>query len=410
MEKSTNTWNMKKAALLLFATIFCACSSTVKEGNNSKTDLEEANPAKVYFAKMEADALKEPYRGVFGDTASVDSYFPIRSTNVSTAPIVTAATSFLNGLNPAQVNRTTFPIDDEEWRKWCNVDNGIYDRQGVSLKEMDASQKKLAFELMQVSLSAKGLQLSKDIMKTDQTLRELNNGSDAFDEELYFLTIMGKPSATEPWGWQLDGHHLVINYFVLGDQVVMSPVFMGAEPIFTTTGKYKGNTLFQDEQNIGLAFMQSISADQQASATISHVKDKNNNVLEANKDNLILNYEGLRASNLSTRQQEKLQGLIKQYIQNIREGHQQIKMEEVISHMDDTWFSWVGETTEDAVFYYRIHSPVVLIEFDHQRVVGVPGANDRKPSRDHIHTVVRTPNGNDYGKDLLRQHLESHKH
>ena len=28
----------------------------------------------------------------------------------------------------------------------------------------------------------------------------------------------------------------------------------------------------------------------------------------------------------------------------------------------------------------------------------------------HIHTVVRTPNGNDYGKDLLRQHLEQYKH
>jgi hypothetical protein len=28
-----------------------------------------------------------------------------------------------------------------------------------------------------------------------------------------------------------------------------------------------------------------------------------------------------------------------------------------------------------------------------------------RPTRDHIHTIVRTPNGNDYGKDLLRQHL-----
>lgn len=32
------------------------------------------------------------------------------------------------------------------------------------------------------------------------------------------------------------------------------------------------------------------------------------------------------------------------------------------------------------------------------------------PTRDHIHVVVRTPNGNDYGKDLLRQHLLQHAH
>jgi hypothetical protein len=27
-----------------------------------------------------------------------------------------------------------------------------------------------------------------------------------------------------------------------------------------------------------------------------------------------------------------------------------------------------------------------------------------------VHTVVRTPNGNDYGKDLLRQHYALHAH
>jgi hypothetical protein len=34
----------------------------------------------------------------------------------------------------------------------------------------------------------------------------------------------------------------------------------------------------------------------------------------------------------------------------------------------------------------------------------------RVPGRAHIHSVVRTPNGNDYGKDLLRQHYEKHAH
>ncbi len=58
-------------------------------------------------------------------------------------------------------------------------------------------------------------------------------------------------------------------------------------------------------------------------------------------------------------------------------------------------------------FYYRIYSPVILIEFDHQS--GIALDNDA-PSRQHIHTVVRTPNSNDYGKDLLRQHYEHYHH
>ena len=41
----------------------------------------------------------------------------------------------------------------------------------------------------------------------------------------------------------------------------------------------------------------------------------------------------------------------------------------------------------------------MLIEFDHQLPVALPG-------RLHIHSLIRTPNGNDYGKDLLRQHYQ----
>ena len=66
-----------------------------------------------------------------------------------------------------------------------------------------------------------------------------------------------------------------------------------------------------------------------------------------------------------------------------------------------------ASTGDDAVFYYRIHSPVILIEFDHQPGVAL---DFDVPTRHHIHTVVRTPNGNDYGKDLLRQHYERHPH
>ncbi len=52
---------------------------------------------------------------------------------------------------------------------------------------------------------------------------------------------MGTPSATEPWGWQLDGHHLIINYFVLGDQVVMTPSFFGSEPVIADGRQVQGH-------------------------------------------------------------------------------------------------------------------------------------------------------------------------
>jgi hypothetical protein len=49
------------------------------------------------------------------------------------------------------------------------------------------------------------------------------------------------------------------------------------------------------------------------------------------------------------------------------------------------------------------------IEFDHQRPANLrrSASNVNQPTRPHIHTVVRAPNGNDCDKDLLRQHYGS---
>jgi hypothetical protein len=94
----------------------------------------------------------------------------------------------------------------------------------------------------------------------------------------------------------------------------------------------------------------------------------------------------------------------------MRDGHAKVKMDEVRKHLDDTWFAWVGGSDSTSVFYYRIQSPVILIEFDHQLPIALRHLDRRTPTREHIHSVVRTPNGNDYGKDLLRQHYQTHPH
>ena len=121
---------------------------------------------------------------------------------------------------------------------------------------------------------------------------------------------MGEPSATEPWGWQIDGHHLIINYFVLGDQVVMSPVFIGSEPVHATSGKFKGTIVMQDEQDKGLAFIQSLSPDQQKMAIVASVKSGNNALTQAYKDNVDLDYAGIKATELNDEQGEQLLSVI----------------------------------------------------------------------------------------------------
>jgi len=350
--------------------------------------------------------LEAPFMGVTTNGRVTTGLFPIRQTGVSTSPIRTAAHALLNGLNADQRTRISFPVDDREWRLWINTPQPA--RQGVSLQEMSEQQRDLVFGLLRASLSAKGLKKTEDIMKLNETFAELSNRFEVFGQWKYWITVMGTPSETEPWGWQLDGHHCIVNYFVLGDQVVMTPTFMGSEPVRADAGKFEGTVALQDEQNKGSRLLTALDRAQRAKAVVANEKSGGNTLAGAYKDNLVLDYAGIRATEINGRQREQLLDLIEEYVNNERDGHARIRMEEVRRHIDSTYFVWIGSSDPDGVFYYRVQSPVILIEFDHQSPVR-PGA-PRGPSRNHIHTVVRTPNGNDYGRDLLRQHYAQHPH
>src|ERR1700682_3279031 len=381
----------------------------------SITALSQGPDRAAQFRRMSEEAEKRavarPVKGIPTDGHVIPGLFAIRSTGVSTEPVRKAADALLAVLTKEQRDKTMFPVDDPEWRKWMNQD--FYVRQGVSFLEMSETQREAAFVLLRVSLSAKGLKQTRDIMRLNHTLGELNNNDfERYGEFRYYITMMGKPSAKEPWGWQLDGHHAIINYFVLGDQVVMTPFFAGSEPVIASSGKYKGTVVLQDEQNNGLKMIHALTDAQRKKAVLDFSKTGNSNLTEAFKDNVVLDYAGVRVSEFTPAQRQQLLDLIAQYVDNMDDGHARVKMDEVRRHLDNTWFAWIGGADPESVFYYRIHSPVILIEFDHQRTANLRhlAAAPHGPHHQHIHVVVRTPNGNDYGKDLLRQHYQQSPH
>jgi hypothetical protein len=360
--------------------------------------------------QYEAEGLAAPFRGITTNGAVLPNLFEISPTGASTAPVRNAAEKFMASLTSVQLARTMFPVDDIKWRKWMN--QHFYARQGISFQEMTEAQRDLAFGLMRASLSESGFALTRNIMRLNETLAELADDHEFLGEWLYYITVMGKPSATEPWGWQLDGHHAIINYFVLGDQLVMTPHFMGSEPVKATSGKYKGVEILQKEQNDGLEVLRTLPDAQRRKAVLNFSKTGNNNLTEAFKDNVVLDYAGIRAADLEAPARKRLVDLVHLYVSNMPEEHARVKMNEVQRHIDNTWFAWIGESKGDSVFYYRVQSPVVLIEFDHQRPANLRkyAADPDKPAQQHVHCVIRTPNGNDYGKDLLRQHYLAHPH
>jgi len=359
---------------------------------------------------MEKKGLADPFVGVRPAKGVESGLFAVSSTGVSTDPVRKAAETFLATLSEADKAKTLFPVDDSEWRKWMN--QHFYQRQGMGFEQMSEKQKEAALGLMKASLSAKGLKLSRDIMRLNHTLGELNkNNFVEFGEWKYWITIMGKPSAKEPWGWQLDGHHLILNYLVLGDQVVATPTFFGSEPTRADSGKFKGTVILETEQGKGLQMINALTAEQRAKAIVEVKKTGNNILTQAFSDNVVLDYAGLPVSAMTTAQKTQLLDLIGEWVSTMDDGHARVKMAEVKRHMDKTYFAWIGETTVQSVFYYRIHSPVLLIEFDHNTPANLRHLYPPNvPFKEHVHAVIRTPNGNDYGKDLLRQHYQKHPH
>ncbi|WP_327181098.1 DUF3500 domain-containing protein [Streptomyces sp. NBC_01334] len=353
--------------------------------------------------------------GVTADGKVADDLYSIHATDVSTDKVVKAAQAFLDGLTTKERKASVFEVDDDEWLAWSNVDG--YQREGARMGDLTDKQRDLGYALLGVALSADGLTQTRNIMKLNAFLGDYSGGNrDTLTEGAYFFTFMGTPSTTAPWGFQYEGHHVAINYFVLGDQVVMTPTFMGSEP---TSATYDGEkiTLFRKETTAGLTLLRSLTDAQRKKVISSETKAGDNLKAGAGQDNLELAHQGLVASGFTAAQKSALLDLVRVYVGNMDDGHAEVKMKEVEEHLDDTYFYWIGETKDSSAFYYRVHSPVVLIEYDAQSPLaygnkdssggGGMGGPGGTPTQQHIHTIIRTPNGGDYGVDLLKLHLEN---
>ena len=66
--------------------------------------------------------------------------------------------------------------------------------------------------------------------------------------------------------------------------------------------------------------------------------------------------------------------------------------------IENITFAWAGGTERGEVAYYRVQGPTFLIEFDHTQ-----------RDANHIHTAWRDFDG-DFGRDVLREHLQQHQH
>ena len=376
------------------------------------------NPrAQGMFAKWQQMA-SDPFRGITTAGHVIADLYTPRPEGAPTLAMIEAVNALLALMSPQQKQSSCFPVDSNQWRRWQNTELYLED-YGLRLDEVSEPLREAVMAVLRAGMSTHGYELSRDVMRLNRFLGDLVGGPAVMGEWSYIFCLFGEPSASEPWGWQYFGHHLVLNCFVLGEQMVLTPAFWGAEPNYADHGPFKGIHLFQDEERAGLKLMRSFSAEQQKRAIVHHSMmggdlpegrrhfADNLHLGGAFQDNRIVPYEGLKGSELSALQRRDLMDLVDKYLAALPDGPRRARIAEVERHLADTHFCWIGGFSEQSPFYYRVQSPVTFIEFDHHAGVFLTNA---EPAKFHVHTIVRTPNGNDYGFDLLRQHYQTAPH
>ena len=362
------------------------------------------------------EAFEQPFVGVTTDGHVIEGLRSLRDDGLDPAPLVTAATEALSAMSAEERASVLLPVDAEEWRHWTNA-YATWRPHGLLLTETTDAVREAVVAVLRTSLSRGGLAETRACMQLNETLAELYGDHENLGEWTYRFAVFGTPSLDEPWGWQLHGHHVDLSTLVVGRQMCLSPVFLGAEPRIADEGRFAGVRAFDDEERRALDLYHALSPHQIEAAVLfptmrsDAVPPQLNHPTEgrhqsgAGQDNLVLPYEGLCAGAMPPRQRELLLRLTDVYVSRWPDGPARAKLREVHHHLDDTWFAWVGGGEEGGAFYYRIHSPVILVEFDHHRGVFL---DNPEPEPFHVHTIVRTPNGGDYGRDLLRMHYQRH--
>lgn len=324
-----------------------------------------------------------------------------------------AAIAWLATLPPALKKDAVRPFDDADRFDWHFVPRS---RNGVSLKEMDAKQRAAAQGLLKRALSAAGHAKVTNIIELELVLREIEAlGSLRRDPEKYHVTVYGQPDAKEKWGWRFEGHHLSLNFMLMGDRLVVdTPSFLGANPAEVKSGPKAGLRALKQEEDLARELLASFTAEQRRAAVFD--TRTFGDIVTAAKDQVApLAPVGIAAAQMTEAQKALLLKLISEHANTFEPGLATARMARVRhgrvgseaggegGGFDAIRFGWAGGTERGQPHYYRIQGPLFLIEFDSSQSSG-----------NHIHTVWRDFTG-DFGRDLLREHYTAangagHKH
>ena len=359
--------------------------------------------------------------GLFLHVASLSAQ-DIRDTYGSTPAdvideMVVAAETLLSTLDdPARQSREEMldirtdhlrlTMEDENRQDWSYWPRS---QHGMLLSLMNTEQRILVHELLSTLLGIKGQLKVTQIMELDNVLEDLEFVGQPRGFENYYLTIFGSPSATTPWSWRFQGHHLSLNVTLIAGDIAVTPSFLGATPAEISTGFMAGLRTLRAEEDLGRLLARSFNAAQIKQAKVGEQapRDLFTGNLDANAFRLkdrrdwdtwreTVQPEGIAVADLDTDQRIIVQRIVDEVITTYRPEIANGYLEGI--DITNLSFAWMGSLERRSPHYYRLQGGDFVFEYDNFQGNG-----------NHIHTVWRSVSG-DFGEDLLESHYrESHR-
>ncbi len=304
----------------------------------------------------------------------------------SAASMSDAGKAFVASLDESQRDKVLEELTSAEREKWTNLPqrsgNG-----GLALGKCNEEQMKAFCDFMATLLSKEGYDKICHVMLADDQLLEGGNPRPGFGTEDFYVVLFGEPSAVNPWGFQLGGHHLGLNLSIHGDKITLAPSHTGAQPVKFKIGDKEIRPLAA-ENDVAFELVGSLNEDQQRAAILS---DSRGNLAAGPGNDQIPTLNGVACETFTASQLDLLEQLIVEWVGILPPEPAQLRMNALKQEYSDMKFGWRGGTTNGNDIYYSIQSPTLLIEY---------AAQDREAN--HIHTIYRDPT-NAYGGQLERK-------
>ncbi|MBN8825519.1 MULTISPECIES: DUF3500 domain-containing protein [unclassified Spirosoma] len=334
----------------------------------------------------------------------------------SSSTLIDATNRFLSTLSTDEQAKTQYAFTDSLRFKWTNLPVGLVPRPGIQYGSLSDKSRMAFHRVLSAILSSQGYLKTTSIMQLDDILNTLYQqafDSGQIDQKMlkmmqdlkwshgnYYISVWGKPQASEPWGLNFGGHHIALNLTCDGRNVSMSPYFIGTDPSEVKSAKYAGWRVLSKEEDYGFMLINALN-DTQKKVAILQQKIPGDIITSPQSNQRITSYYGIAASQFTNDQKDLLKLLIQEYTHNFEHQKAHQLFNKILkSGIDKVYFAWIGNQEANKPHYYIINGPDFLIEYDN-----VGFQNDGN----HIHAILREK-GSEFGEDLLKQHyLQSHK-